>query len=59
LNIKSPTTYSKDDDPEPMSESDDEDNNLVEESKFTGHTKPMSEIESEFNDEDDDSDDED
>ena len=42
-----------------MSESDDEDNNLVEESKFTGHTKPMSEIESEFNDEDDDSDDED
>lgn len=42
-----------------MSESDDEGNNLMEESKFTGHTKPMSEIESEFNDEDGDSDDED
>ena len=38
--------YSKTEDPEPMSESDD--NNLIEESKFAGHTKPMSEIESEL-----------
>ena len=43
--------YSKEEDPEPMSESDDDNHNLMEESKFTGHTKPMSEIESETHDE--------
>jgi hypothetical protein len=51
LCIKTPTSYSKEDDPEPMSESDEDEGfeeSKITGSKFEGDTKPMSEIESEF-----------